>query len=122
MPGGRPTKYDPKYCEELIEHMNEGYSFESFAGRIGVTRSTIYEWAKVNEQFSDAKSIAVAKSLMKWEGLGLSLANGDAKGSAPAWIFSMKNRFPDLYSDKREIETTTKPDRIPHDTEDDELY
>ena len=29
--GGHPTKYQPEYCETLIEHLGAGYSFESFA-------------------------------------------------------------------------------------------
>ncbi len=63
----RPTKYDPKYCEELIEFMGDPLSpcsFESFAGKIGVSKDSIYEWAKVHKEFSDAKKIADAKG--KW--------------------------------------------------------
>ena len=45
-PIGRPSKYDSKYCDMLIEHMSEGLSFESFAGLIGTCKETIYEWTR----------------------------------------------------------------------------
>jgi len=78
---GRPTLYDPKYCEELIKYFNIEPHFEtpvvttykdgttkeevklvpsdlptlaSFASLIGVHRDTINQWAKDNKEFSDA--------------------------------------------------------------------
>ena len=49
---GRPTKYDPKYCEEVIEFMAKGFSFEAFAGHIGAHKDTLYEWVKKYPEFS----------------------------------------------------------------------
>lgn len=74
MAGGRPTAYKPEYCDLIIEHFDKepfttsfdeasGKTFRSaillptltnFARTIGVARSTIYEWAKDNPEFSDA--------------------------------------------------------------------
>ena len=51
---GRPTAYKPEYCEMLVKHMSEGYSFESFAANVDCTRSTLYEWRDKNPAFSDA--------------------------------------------------------------------
>lgn len=58
---GRPTKYQEKYCQELIEHMSEGLSFDTFAGRISVNPDSLYEWVKKYPKFSEAKKIATAK-------------------------------------------------------------
>lgn len=107
-PVGAPSKYKPEYCQQLIEHMAEGLSFESFAGIIEVNRDSLYEWIKVHQEFSDAKKIAVDKSLHFWEKLGLNniinISESESQGegfgrsssrslNSSVWIFNMKNRF-----------------------------
>lgn len=52
--GGRPTKYKPQYCEEMLEMARTGRGPTAFAAQIGVARSSLYEWAKDNKAFSDA--------------------------------------------------------------------
>lgn len=102
MPGGRPTKYKKTYCKRLITWMSKGLSFESFAGELGVARSSIYEWEKNFEEFSDAKEIGSAKSQALWEKMGIAGASGKLPGfQNGAWVFNMKNRF--LWSNKQEI-------------------
>lgn len=71
MPVGRPSKYKSEYCQELISHMSQGYSFESFAAVIDVNVDSIYEWLKVHKEFSEAKSIAYNKCLLFWEREGV---------------------------------------------------
>ena len=83
---GRPTKYDPKYCDEIIRYFdvqpyqeivvttvskrgvechttkrfaNDLPLLSSFAAHIGVHRDTIHQWTKDHTEFSDA--IARAK-------------------------------------------------------------
>lgn len=105
-PIGRPSKYDPKYCEEIVEFMSSGASFIEFAHHIGVVDSTLYEWAEKHEDFSRAKKRALHASQTWWEKqarLGLFTGKED-KFSAPTWIFNMKARFG--YRDKVEVETT----------------
>ena len=82
---GRPTKYNKKYDEEIIEFFdkepfevlrdNEGDvildnrqrpviipvklpTFEAFAHSIKIHKDTLYEWAKVHPTFSDSKKRA----------------------------------------------------------------
>jgi hypothetical protein len=88
---GRPTVYDEKYCQQLIDHMANGYSFESFAGTIGVAYKTLYVWQDKHLEFLQAKEIGLAKSLVWWEMAGRKgmLHKGF---SAAVWIFNMKNR------------------------------
>jgi hypothetical protein len=71
---GRPTEYRTEYCSELVDHMNKGYSFESFAGLIGVARSTIYEWVTSQPDFSDAKKAGFEASRLFWEKVGIDIA------------------------------------------------
>jgi hypothetical protein len=58
---GRPTRYKKEFCQMLIEHMEQGLSFDTFAGVIGVNRDSLYEWKNTHKEFSDAKGIATAK-------------------------------------------------------------
>ena len=91
---GQPTKYKPEYCQALIEHMSQGYSFESFAAVPRVDRDTVYEWVNKHPEFSDAKKLGTSLGLKFWENLGLKAVHGEIPGFIPAvYIFSMKNRF-----------------------------
>lgn len=90
---GRPTKYDPKYCEELIDHMAEGLSFESFAGRIKVTFQTLYNWEKANADFFEAKRLGEAMGLLQAERMGLAGMHNPKEFSTGVYAFWMKNRF-----------------------------
>lgn len=113
MAGGAPTKYKSKYCDLVIEHMDKGLSFESFAATIDVCVDTLYEWIKVHKEFSDAKKKATAKALCKWETIGMSGMQGEIMNfNASTWIFSMKNRF--KWTDRME----TKETQIPVSVED----
>jgi hypothetical protein len=105
MAGGRPTKYDPEYCDELIKHMGKGFSFESFAGKIGVSKETLYTWAETHKEFMDAKKDAFEQSRYFWENVGIQLATGQNTDANPtAWIFNMKNRFREDWNDKQTIQ------------------
>lgn len=101
---GRPSKYKPEFCEQLIEHMEAGLSFESFAGTLNVSKQTIYDWEKEHPAFLDAKEIAFEKSRLFWEKLGIehivnksdSYGEGQSQSrsiNASVYIFNMKNRF-----------------------------
>ena len=114
---GRPSKYDPKYNQMLVDHMASGLSFESFAGIISVDKDTLKEWAKVHEDFSASKKEAFEKNRLFWEKLAidhiLNKSDSEFQGGSSArslnatvWIFNMKNRFPQEWRDKRDIEVT----------------
>jgi len=104
---GRPTKYDPKYCQEIIDFMSRGDSLTAFAGEIQVSRETIYEWERTYPEFSDAINTARYKCQAWWETqgkIGLFMGKEDGTFSQSTWIFNMKARFG--YRDKVEVETT----------------
>lgn len=71
-PIGRPSKYDPKYCKEIVDFFdvkltkkennrtigNELPQFIDFAISIGVCTDTLVEWCKIHKDFSVAYSTA----------------------------------------------------------------
>jgi len=106
---GRPTKYKPEYCQMLIDHMSEGYSFESFGGIIEVAEDTLYEWAKVHEDFSDSKKIGTQKSMVWWEKIGRSgMINEIPFFNDRIWRLNMINRFRSKWSDGTKNENNDK--------------
>ena len=90
--GRKPTGYDVKYCEMLINHMAQGLSVEAFAGKIRVSKQTVYNWMKIHDDFREAKAIGDACIQYYLE----NLANDAMKGTIEnfntvVWIFKMKN-------------------------------
>lgn len=104
---GRPSKYDPSYCELLIKHMSKGLSFETFGPSIGVSKASTYRWLtdedndseatlRNKKEFRDAKKIATDYCRLFWEKIGVDhIVNYEdsPKLNTTAWIFNMKNRF-----------------------------
>lgn len=103
MAGGRPTKYEQRFCEEVIEHMKDGASLTSFAAEIGVARSTINEWIDNQPEFSEAVKIGKARCAAWWEKLSRQNA-AEGGGNATLCIFGLKNMAAEDWRDKQEIE------------------
>lgn len=119
---GRPSEYDPIYCEMLIDHMSKGYSYESFAGKIGKVRKTLYNWEADFPEFLHAKNVGLEKNLFFWEEAGIEGMHNqtikDEMGmtvtksiNATVWIFNMKNRhkWRDKSSDEIREENGERP-------------
>ena len=98
-PGGRPTKYKPDYCDQVIDFMGDGYSLTAFAGEISVARSTINEWMKAHSEFSEAVKIGQAKRTRKLE---QGLLSEEVGPKVTARIFALKNADPEGWKDKQE--------------------
>lgn len=106
MTAGRPTKYDPEMCELVVPFMADGYSTTALAGRLGVSRSTIYEWIDQHPEFSDAVKQGQAASALWWEDrLRLNAMTGD--GNATSAIFGLKNRASDDWRDRKDVDVTS---------------
>ena len=74
--------------------MSSGYSIESFGAVVGVSRETVFEWAKVHPDFSNAIKRGTDQSLLFWERMGMTGMAGKIQGfNAAVYIFNMKNRF-----------------------------
>lgn len=105
---GRPTDYKKEYCELLIEHMAAGFSFESFAGKVGASKQTIYDWMTKNVEFLDARKKGDALSLLWWEKEGKDGMWSGKQFNAAIWMINMKNRHG--WRDRVEMKSTVKID------------
>ena len=107
-PKGRPSKYEPRFCDEVEDFMRQGFSLGAFAGEIGVARSTINEWIESHPDFSEAVSRAKGRRLLHWERAALNVAQkGGGPGTATIIVFGLKNMDADGdWRDKQEHEHT----------------
>lgn len=105
MPAGRPSKYDPAICNVLdgMGHGGEGMAEAIVA--CGISRDTFYRWQDEHQEFSDAVKAMRGRSQSWWEQQGRIATFGGTEGfNATSYIFNMKNRFPDEWRDKKEVE------------------
>lgn len=105
---GRPTKYRPEMCEEIVKAMGQsGLSKEAAAASLGIGVSTLYDWCNPDHpsyqpDFSEAVKIAEAAGRMYWESIGrMGMVGQIPFFNAATWIFNMKNRHD--WVDKREV-------------------
>ncbi len=104
-PVGRPTKYEPRFCDEVVADMAKGYSLTAFAGLIGVNKDTLNEWMAVHPEFSDAVTRAKAARLRNWEEVAIAMrTNGGGPGGATITIFGLKNMGGDEWCDRQQVE------------------
>lgn len=102
---GRPTKYAEEFCQKLIDHMSEGFTYEAFAGKVAVNLDTLYQWEKDYPSFSEAKKIGRAAQQSANEKLIQDIAKGKIRnGNATAAIFILKNCHPKTWRDRHEID------------------
>lgn len=103
-PGGRPTKYREEYPEQALEWIGrQGKSVTWFAKHLEVDRSTIYEWAEKQPEFSVALKRAQVWSEATWEDrIEEMMTSRDV--NAPLVKLYLANRFG--WSDKQTTEHT----------------
>lgn len=105
MTAGRPSKYDPKFCQKIIEVGEAGGSKTEMASACGVLLETMNSWVDVHEAFANAMKIAVQASQTWWEEKGRQATFGGQPGfNATSFIFQMKNRFGHDYQDVHKVD------------------
>lgn len=106
---GQPTKYKIEYCEQLEKHMARGYSFEAFASKLDVDRQTLYNWCALHQEFKEAKDKGTEKSRYRLERNLMRIARTN-KGNVIASLFMLKNRFPQDWRDRKELDIQKQTD------------
>jgi len=96
--GGRPTKYSQDLCEQVVMWGREGYSKEEIASELNVCVDTLYEWAKVHSEFSEALKKATTHSQAWHERKAKRALDLPASAfNAGLWGKIMSARFPATY-------------------------
>lgn len=101
----RPSKYDPRFCDDIVEVMGTGLSKTAWAGSVGVCHDTVIEWAKVHPEFSDAVKRGQAARTLKLE---QDLLTGTEGPKITSRIFALKNAAPMEWREKVETEHSGK--------------
>jgi transposase len=108
-PVGRPTLYDPKYCEEVVTLGRIGKSVEQIAANLNVSLRTIYLWRDTYEDFMHALDDAKTYEQAWWEeqASAYMVENKESdRLNATLWSRSMAARFPKKYRESTKTEIT----------------
>jgi transposase-like protein len=108
-PVGRPSLYDPAYCERIIELGRLGKSIEQIASQIGVGTKTMYNWRDEFPEFLRALEMAKELELDWWENIAQNMMVENKDGSklnSAIWSRSMAARFPKKYRESTKTEIT----------------
>ncbi len=100
---GRPTDYDPSFCDRVVDLGGKGYSKAMTAAELGVVRQTLDNWASQHPDFLDAMTRAREFALAWWERQGhKGIWSRDF--NANAYRLQIVNRFPDDWREPTEVQ------------------
>ena len=102
---GRPTDYDPSYCDLVGPWGEAGKSKTWMAAQLNVTRQTLDNWTKAHPEFFDAIEKAVAKAQAWWEDAGQNGLTAD-KFNGQVWNRNMSARFKEDWRETTRHEQT----------------
>jgi hypothetical protein len=108
-PFGRPTLYDPAYCDRVRELGALGKSVEQISYNLGVSLRVMYDWKDKYVDFLHALDDAKMAEQNWWEeqAQAYMLEHKDgAKLNASIWSRSMAARFPKKYRESVKQEIT----------------
>lgn len=108
-PVGRPSLYDPSYCDKVVELGRLGKSVEQISSNLGVSCRVLYDWRDRYPEFLRALEEAKEAEQTWWEDQAQAymLEHKDgAKLNASIWSRSMAARFPKKYRESVKQEIT----------------
>ena len=106
---GRPTLFDPSYCDKVVELGALGKSLEQISSNLGVSCRVLYDWRDRFPEFLRAMEQAKEAEQTWWEDQAQAymLEHKDgAKLNASIWSRSMAARFPKKYRESVKQEIT----------------
>lgn len=92
MPRGRPTKYRPEFCQQIVDLMGEGLSLTAAAAELGITRECAYQWAYTKPEFRQALELGRGKRLLFLE-RGLLAAKDSVTVASRSFALKVADRF-----------------------------
>ena len=114
MPAGRPSSYDPAFCQQVEDFMALGYSKMAAAGSVGVCYNTLKAWMAIHPEFLLAVRRGEAKRTQILEN---GLLQAETGPQVTSRIFALKNAAPDEWRDRQAVEHSG-PNGGPIQTED----
>jgi transposase len=108
-PVGRPSLYDPAYCEKVVELGKLGKSVEQIASNLNLSLRVMYKWRDEHEEFMHAMEDAKQHEQAWWEEqahLYMVEHKDGPKINASLWSRSMAARFPKKYRESVKQEIT----------------
>ena len=107
--GGRPSTYNPAFCERVIDLGRQGTSPAQISAVIDIPRTTMLRWADEHEEFRTALSRAKDLEQAWWEDQAMAglVAN---RFNALVWKKSVEARFRHDYTERSESKTTLSAD------------
>jgi hypothetical protein len=97
-PGGRPSTYEPRFCQMVVDFMAKGFSLTAFAGSIKAGKQTVYGWISEYPDFAEAVEQARAARVKALEN---KMLRADKMCQTSASIFALKNADPDEWREVR---------------------
>jgi hypothetical protein len=110
---GRPTRYDPAMCEQVIELGAQGKSRTQISAELDIHPRLLAHWEEAHEDFRHALELSRVKAMAHWEMLAathLIEIPGGPKVNTGLWSRSMAARFPEHYRENSKVEVTGKND------------
>jgi transposase len=108
-PVGRPSLYDPSFCDEVVALGRVGKSVEQIAAILNVSLRTMYSWRDAHEEFLHALDDAKTYEQAWWEeqAAAYMVENKESdRLNASLWSRSMAARFPKKYRESTKTEIT----------------
>ena len=106
---GRPSKYNPDFCQRVIQLGKVGKSTEAIGAELLVGTATLYRWRDEFPEFREALELAKDLELLWWENTAqenlINTYQGDNL-NASVWSRSMAARFPKKYRESTKHELT----------------
>jgi hypothetical protein len=102
-PVGRPTKYDPSFCEEVVKMGKLGKSLAQMAAKFDVARATIDLWVRDHPEFMEALNRAKVHCQAWWEDQG-QIGMVSPGFNAPVWKKAVEARFRDDYTERQQVQ------------------
>jgi transposase-like protein len=108
-PVGRPSLYNPAYCEKVVELGRLGKSVEQIASNLNLSLRVMYKWRDEHEEFMHAMEDAKQHEQAWWEeqAQAYMVENKESdRLNASLWSRSMAARFPKKYRESVKQEIT----------------
>lgn len=101
---GRPDTFDPEFIETAKKLSEAGATTQEIATAIGVDRVTLWHWANRNDEFFNAIKVGGRKADDRVKQTLYERAMSGESDTAA--IFWLKNRDPNNWRDRRDVELT----------------